>query len=167
MTIALKPFVGDVSWLHQALTDLGHPELSLSILNTDCWPTLSPKYWSWPDDVQEALTQAMIRCGNPDHLFDYCEFINDREDVWRALVETNCGTTCGLYCGAVRDRDEMRKVLIENGDAYDLLGYCTDVSDRDDVREAMIAKGDDYVCSIYRKRFGKDATIKQEEAPHV
>lgn len=93
-------------------------------------------------------------------LMRYCWYIEDREDVWRAMLDRRHVTAWLWYCLQVKDRNEVRQALLEFAGPFTLYQYCRDVSDRDEFRQAIAASGDVYACSDYLRYVGERPEIR-------
>ena len=127
-------FESTISWLKKFLVANGYEDIVNQIEDKWCWSELGKFAKTVPAAVLELVTQEVIKSGNGEACCNYCQYVQDRDDVREALIKSGDGWACYYYCRYVQDRDDVREALIKSGHGCACYRYCRDVQDRDDVR---------------------------------
>ncbi len=109
----MKEFRPTIEWLKSVLP----PEYAKDIKDWWCWEELGAHYRSnnIPDSVMEPIVQAIKDHAREDEEAGacclYCEFIENREDLVRAIKDSGDVWSCYDYCRKEGNREDLIRVL--------------------------------------------------------
>ena len=128
-------FDDTVVWLKNFLIKNNYEKIANRIDDDWCWPELSEFSQKVKQKVLDLVAKEIIKSGDGVACYNYCRFIEDRDDVREAIIKSGDGWACYNYCRFIEDRDDVREALIKSGNGGACYWYCCDVKDRDDVWE--------------------------------
>ena len=158
MTHRIGSFFADAGWLQQALSDMGYRELAATVVDSDCWPSLAPKFKSWPEDVKVALREALLNYGCAEDHASYLIHIDGGDDaVFAALRESGDNAELVNYCRCRGRNEAIEDAIIKNDlnadNSAGAVRFCVCVARSDAMRQSVLDVGDadsifDYINDV-------------------
>ncbi len=145
----MKQFVPNVSWLKSALPRKYADEISPGW----CWPDIGEYYRTHdiPKEITEPIVRAIKDSGDGEACYQYCQYIENREDLVEVIRDSGAPWPCYLYCRYIENREELVEVIRDSGDAMVCLWYCQFVVNREDMADVLKESGNGHFCRMYCK----------------